>query len=249
MVSNNYLWPNSHALIGQWSCHQDWLTIGNLFTWILSYRLIFKVASRDYFINVFIYFPFCLKIILWLMFIKLILLILLIVSILTEQHTSNTKNIRLSFRLVLYADWLMWVWSHPQTKWLDETCYVGLILLTMVLIHTCYPSLLSTDCPSLFILTFEEMYKELEKENIPEYVPPPCWPGLVGAVQRQRVLWCHFLLWTAPPFTAPPHPFTTTTPCTAPSFYEQGDGAVQRAVLSITGSDNVTSRRMTDRQV
>ena len=136
------------------------------------------------------------------MSIKLIPIILLIDSILTEQHTFiNTKNIRLCFRLVLYADWLMWVWSHPQTKWGDETRYVGLILLTMVLIHTCYPSLLSTDCPSLFILTFEEIYNELEKESIPEYVdlPPPCWPGLVGAVQRQRVLWCHFLLRTAPP--------------------------------------------------
>ena len=102
------------------------------------------------------------------MFIKLILLILLIVSILTEQHTSNTKNIRLCFRLpVLYVDWLVWLWSqqmNKQTKREDETSYVGLILLTMVLIHTCYPSFLSTDYPSLFILTFEEIYKELENK-------------------------------------------------------------------------------------
>ena len=184
------------------------------------------------------------------MSIKLILLIPLIVSILTEQHTFiNTKNIRLCFRLVLYADWLMWVWSHPQTKREDETSYVGLILLTMVLIHTCYPSFLSTDCPSLFILTFEEIYKELEKESIPECVPASCWPGLVGAVQRERVLWCHFLLWTAPLSQHHPTPSQQPPPCTAPSLYEQGDGAVQRAVLSITGSDIVTSRRMTDRQV
>ena len=52
-------------------------------------------------------------------------------------------------------------------------------------------------------------YLQLNQESIPVgCVRPACWSG-DGAVRRGKVLWCQFLLWTAPPHlhstSPPPH--------------------------------------------